>query len=69
MVICVAVDCKSDSRTKQGPKISVSNIRNIAFYGCSEIIRTRNFTIFTAYARIFRQFMAVFHFFFFFLTT
>ena len=36
-------------RTKHGPKVSVSNIRDIAFYGCSEIIRTRNFTVFTVY--------------------
>ena len=40
-------------RTKQGPTVSVSNIRNIAFNRCSEIIRTRNFTIFTMYATIF----------------
>ena len=39
-------------RTKQGPTVSVSNIRDIAFYGCSEIMRTRNFTIFTVYAKI-----------------
>ena len=30
----------------KGPKVSVSNIMDIAFDGCSEIIRTRNFTIF-----------------------
>ena len=29
-------------RTKQGPTVSVSNIRDIAFCGCLEIIRTRN---------------------------
>ena len=41
-------------RTKEGPtSVSVSNIRNIVFYRCSEIIRTRNFTIFTMYAIIF----------------
>ena len=50
-------------RTKQGPKVSVSNITDIAFYGCSEIIRTRNFTIFTVYVTIFGQFMAAFYFF------
>ena len=50
-------------RTKQGPTVSVSNIRDIAFYGCSVIIRTRNFTIFTVYTTIFRQFTAVSHFF------
>ena len=44
-------------RTKQGPKISVSNIRDIAFYGCSEIIRTRIFTSFTMYITIFGQFI------------
>ena len=44
-------------------QVSVLNIRNIDFYGCSEIIRTRNFTIFTVYAIIFGQFMAAFHFF------
>ena len=43
-------------------KLSVSNIRDIAFYGCSEVIRTRNFTIFTVYATIFGQFTAVFIF-------
>ena len=35
----------------------------IVFYGCSEIIRIRNFTIFTVYDTIFRQFMVAFHFF------
>ena len=45
------------------PKVSVLNIRDIDFYGCSKIIRTRNFTIFTVYAIIFGQFMAAFHFF------
>ena len=50
-------------RTKQGPRVSVSNIRNIAFYGCLEIIQTRNFTIFTMYATIFGRFPATFHFF------
>ena len=49
-------------RTKQGPEMSVSNFRDVAFYQCSESIRTRNFTIFTTYARIFEQFMADFHF-------
>ena len=29
------------------------SVRDIAFYGCSEIIRIRNFTIFTLYATIF----------------
>ena len=32
-------------RTKQGPSVSVSNIRDNAFYGCSQIIRTKNFAI------------------------
>ena len=39
--------------SKQGPEISISNIRDIAFYRCSEIVRTRNFTIFTVYATVF----------------
>ena len=47
----------------EGPAVSVSNIRSIALYGCSEIKRTRNFTIFTVYAAIFGPFTAVFHFF------
>ena len=34
-------------QTKQGPEMSVSNFRDVAFYRCSESIRTRNFTIFT----------------------
>ena len=34
----------------------------MAFHGCSEIIRTRNFTVLTVCATIFRQFMAAFHF-------
>ena len=46
-----------------GPTVSVLNIRDIAFYGCSEIIRTRNFTIFTLHATSFGQFTAAFHFF------
>ena len=49
-------------RTKQGPTVSVSNIRDITFYGCLEIIRTKNFTIFTVYATIFGQFTTAFHF-------
>ena len=40
-------------RTKQGPKISVSNIRDIATYECSEIIRARNSPISTVYGTIF----------------
>ena len=47
-------------QTKPGPKVSVSTIRDITFYGCSEIIRTRNFTVFTVYTTIFRQSVAVF---------
>ena len=31
-------------------------------YGSSDIIRTRNFTIFTVYTKVFRQFMAAFNF-------
>ena len=48
-------------QTKQGPK--VLNITDIAFYGCLEIMRTRNFTIFTVYVTIVGQFMAAFHLF------
>ena len=47
--------------TKQGPTVSVSNIRDISFYGCSEIIQTINFTIFTVNATIFGQYTAAFH--------
>ena len=43
--------------------VSVSSIREIAFYGCSEIIRTRNFTFSTVYTTSFGQFMTAFHFF------
>ena len=54
----------SKQKTKQGPAVSVSNIRDITFYGCSEIIlRTRNFTILTAYVTIFGKFTETFHFF------
>ena len=49
--------------TKQSPTFWVSKIRDIACYGCSEIIRTRNFTIFTVYAAIFGQLTVLFHFF------
>ena len=49
-------------RTKQDPTVSVSNIRNTIFYDCSEIIRTRNFTMFTVHATIFGQFTIAFHF-------
>ena len=35
----------------------------LLFYGCSEIIQTRNFTIFTVYTTIFGQIKAAFHFF------
>ena len=51
------------SQTKKGPIVSVSKIKNIAFYGGSEIIRTRKFTIFVAYATSFGQFTVAFHFF------
>ena len=50
-------------RIKQGPTVSVSNIRDIAFYSCSEIIRIRNFTIFTVYATISGKFTTAFYFF------
>ena len=48
---------------QKGPTVSASNIKDIAFYGCLEIIRTRSFTIFTVYATSFGQFSAAFHFF------
>ena len=50
-------------RIKKGPKVSVLNIRGIAFYRHSEIIRTRNFTIFTVYAIIFSNYIGeIYHF-------
>ena len=48
-------------QTRKGATVTVSNIRDIAFYGCSEIIRTKNFTIFTAYATSFGEFTVAFH--------
>ena len=48
---------------QQGPTISFSSIRDIAFSACSEIIWTRNFTIFIVYATIFGQYTAVSDFF------
>ena len=50
-------------QTKEGSTVSVSNIMGIAFYRCSEIKRTRNFTIFTVYATFFGPFTADFCFF------
>ena len=50
-------------QSKQGPTVLVSNTKDVAFTECSEIIRTRNFTIFNVCATIFGQFAAVFHFF------
>ena len=47
-------------KTKKGPTVLVSNIRDIVFSRCSEIMQTRYFTIFTVYATIFEQFMAAF---------
>ena len=47
-------------QTRQGPQVSVSKI---AFYGCLEIIRTKDFTVFIVDATIFGQFIAAFHFF------
>ena len=44
-------------------RIFVYNVRDIAFRGCSEIIRTRNLTIFTVNTTIFGLFMVTFHFF------
>ena len=54
----------SGFRNKQGPTVSVSNIRDIAFCGYSEILRARNLTIFTVSATVFRQFTVAFHFFY-----
>ena len=48
------------------PTVSFSNIRYIAFNGCSEIVWTRNFTIFTVCATIFGQCMAASYFFYYF---
>ena len=45
---------------KQGPTDSFSNVGDTVFNGCSEIIRTRNFTTFTMYATIFGQLTHVF---------
>ena len=50
-------------QTKQGPKVSFSNIRDVTFYECSEMMGTKNFTFFTVYVTIFGQSMAAFHFF------
>ena len=37
----------------KGLKTSVLDVKDIAFYECSEIMRTENFTIFTVHGRIF----------------
>ena len=47
-------------QTKQGPTVLVSNVRDTALYGCSEIIQTRYSTIFTVYATVFGQLTHVF---------
>ena len=47
-------------QTKQSPTVSVSNVRDTAFYECSEIIPNINFTTFTVYATIFGQLTHVF---------
>ena len=44
------------------PTDSVLSIKDIAFYMCSEFIRTRNFTIFNVYNKIIGQFTAVLYF-------
>ena len=49
-------------RTKQRPTDSVLSMKDIAFYMCSEFIRTRNFTIFNVYNKIIGQFTAVLYF-------
>ena len=56
-----------------GPPTSISkpnkvqqfqfNHQGYCFYGRSEIMRTRNFTIFTVHTTIFGQFTAAFYFF------
>ena len=48
---------------QKGPIVSVSNINYIAFYGCSEIIWIKNFTIFTMYATFFGKYTVASHFF------
>ena len=53
-------------RTKQGPKVSVSNITDIAFYGCSEIIQDQKFHNFY---RVCYNFWTIYGGFSFFLTT
>ena len=47
--------------TKKGSTVSVSNIRDITFYACSEIIWTRNLIV---YATIFGQYAAASLFFY-----
>ena len=49
-------------QTKQGLTVSVSNTKDVAFTEYSEIIRTRNFTVFNVCATTFGQFTATFHF-------
>ena len=48
---------------KQGPTVSFSNIRDIAFNGCFEIIWTRNFAMLTVYATIYGKYAAASSFF------
>ena len=48
-------------REKQGRNNDSSDQTSNHLQGCSGIILTRNFTIFTVYATIFGQFMADFH--------
>ena len=48
---------------RHGLEDKVQQFRNGVQKRCSEIIRTRNFTIFTAYATIFGQFTTSCHFF------
>ena len=49
-------------QTKQGQQFQFQT-SGIAFNGCSEIIQTRNVTIFTVYATVFGQFTAAYHLF------
>ena len=51
--------------TKKGSTVSVSNIRDIVFYECSETMLTRNFTIY----RVCYNFLTIYGSSSFFLTT
>ena len=53
----------SISKPKKVQQFQFQTSALLLFTGCSEIIRTRNFTIFTVYATISGQYKAAFHFF------